>query len=170
MLLTAKRIWKCSTYVCRVILSEDSKSNFWVCVPEVSYKSYIIWDRLIKDKMGTESSYRKPNASRQWRWVNFLCYLERTTVGSLLCGDAASQSKYRGKPGWTRRPSEGSPCHALCPKHHLLLAAMIPQSAFIPHIKRSYSFLILFFVFVFFIQRLFPLGLECTELQATINT
>lgn len=107
MLPTAKRIWKCPIYVCRVILFEASKSNF-ECVPEVSNKSYIIWDRLIKDKMRTGSSYRKPNASRQWRWVSFLCYLESTTASILLSGDVASQSKYDGKPGTTRRLSQCS--------------------------------------------------------------
>lgn len=69
------------------------------CVAGVSCKSYIIWDRLIKDKMRAESSCRKPKANRQWRWANFLWSLESTTVGILLHGDVASQNKHDGKAG-----------------------------------------------------------------------
>lgn len=111
------------------------------CVAGVSCKPYIIGDRLIKDEMRTESSCRKPNASRQWRWANFLCSLKSTTVGISLRGDVASQNKHDGKPGGKRqRPS----ARLLYPNHHLLLAAMIHKSGCIPYIGEELEKWLLF--------------------------
>lgn len=135
------------------------------CVAGVSCKPYIIWDRLIKDKMRTESSCRKPNASRQWRWANFLCSLKSTTVGISLRGDVASQNKHDGKPGGKRRrPS----ARLLYPNRHLLLAAMMPQVRMYLLFRKGIREIVAFLGWEEG-TKLFLLGLDITEPQSAVN-
>lgn len=131
-------------------------------VPEVFYKVVHIMRQANYGSSEKREQLQEIQLQPAVERSQFSVLSRSTTVGTVLCRDAASQSKCCGKPGIARRPSSVLLVSMPYPSHHFTACRYnYTKSGSILHIGKKLEK----YLCVCFKQKLFPLGLDNIESQ-----